>query len=175
MATSFSTLEDYLARAYPFTVHADPVGGYVVVYPDLPGCMTQVDTLDEIGAMADEARRLWIETEYEQGHQIPEPSKQEGPSGKFVVRMPRSLHRSLVEAAAQENVSLNQYVCTVLARGDAQARVESKLDAVCSPWHALFPAHLPQFPEHTMQQLAHVLELGSKPAASSSTEDPRST
>jgi antitoxin HicB len=132
MAITLATLEMYLARAYPFTVHADPECGYVVVFPDLPGCMTQVDTLDEIGPMAEEARRLWIETEYEQGHPIPNPASQDDPSGKFVVRIPRSLHRSLAEAATRENVSLNQYVCTILARGDAQSRVETKLDAIRS-------------------------------------------
>ena len=122
-----ASLGEYLARAYPFSVHADPDGGYVIVFPDLPGCMTQVDTADEIGPMAEDARRLWIETEYELGQPIPEPSFQEELSGKFVVRVPRALHRSLVEAAARENVSLNRYVSHLLSRGDTQARMETDL------------------------------------------------
>ena len=137
MASNRATLEQHLARAYPFTVHADREGGYVVVFPDLPGCMTQVDTLGEIGPMADEARQLWIESEYERGNSIPEPTVQEELSGKFVVRIPRSLHRSLAEGAARENVSLNHYVCTILARGDVQTRVETKLDAIRAEVDAL--------------------------------------
>ena len=72
-----ASLEEYLTRAYPFSVHADQDGGYVLVFPDLPGCMTQVDTAEEIGPMAEEVRRLWIETEYDLGHSIPDPSFRE--------------------------------------------------------------------------------------------------
>ncbi len=59
------TLEEILAREYPFNVIADPDGGYVIEFPDLPGCMTQIETLDEVGPMAEEIRTLWLETEYE--------------------------------------------------------------------------------------------------------------
>lgn len=36
-------------------------------------------------------------------------------SGRLQVRMPASLHDELVQAAAADGVSLNQYVCSVLA------------------------------------------------------------
>jgi antitoxin HicB len=120
-------LAEYLALHYPFNAVADPNGGYVVLFPDLPGCMTQVESLDQLPSMAEDARRLWIETEHEAGKDIPLPSYPEEYSGKFNVRLPKSLHRSLVEAATQEGVSLNQYVSTLLARGDAQARIERLL------------------------------------------------
>nr|WP_302848012.1 toxin-antitoxin system HicB family antitoxin [Paenibacillus sp. OK003] len=37
-------------------------------------------------------------------------------SGKFNLRVPRSLHRQLVERAAAEDVSLNQYCLYKLSR-----------------------------------------------------------
>lgn len=37
-------------------------------------------------------------------------------SGRFVLRIPRSLHRSLKKAADTEGVSLNQYILYKLAR-----------------------------------------------------------
>ena len=77
-------LEHYLGLQYPYMVHTDPNGGYVIVFPDLPGCVSQAETLDEIPAMAEDARTGWIETEYEEGRTIPEPSCQEY-SGKFNV------------------------------------------------------------------------------------------
>src|SRR5438067_4336204 len=104
--TEHRTVGEYLAREYPFYVIADPAGGYVIDFPDLPGCMTQVDSIGEVGAMADEIRTLWIETAYEIGEDIPPPSYPEEYSGKFNVRLPRSLHRSLVESAEREGVSL---------------------------------------------------------------------
>jgi len=120
-------LDELLAREYPFQAIASRDGGYVIVYPDLPGCITQADTLDEIPEMADEARRLWIEAEYEDGHDIPLPSYPEEYSGKFVARLPRSLHRQLAEEAEHQRISLNQHVVTLLSRGDAQARLERRL------------------------------------------------
>ncbi len=119
--------EEYLALRYPFEVIADPDGAYVIRFPDLPGCMTQVESLEEVPAMAEEIRTLWIETEYDLGHDIPLPGYQEEYSGKFNVRLPRSLHRSLVEAAERNGVSLNHYVSDLLARGDAQARIEREV------------------------------------------------
>lgn len=124
--TTRRPLAEYLAMQYPFNVIADEEGGYVVVYPDLPGCMTQVESLDELPAMAEDARTGWIETEYELGHDIPLPSYPQAYSGKFVVRLPRSLHRRLAESAEREGVSLNQYVVALLAGGDAQARLERR-------------------------------------------------
>ncbi len=119
-------LEHYLDLQYPFVVHADLDGGYVIVYPDLPGCLSQAETLDEIPAMAADARTGWIETEYEEGRNIPEPSHQEY-SGKFNVRLPKSLHRALADAAAQDGVSLNQYVVMLLSSGNAHVQVEREL------------------------------------------------
>ncbi len=124
------SLDEYLTLEYPFQVIADPDGGYVVVFPDLPGCLTQADSYEEIAEMAQDVRTLWIETAYDQGLDIPLPSYPEEYSGKFNVRLPRSLHRTLAESAAQEGVSLNQYVTMLLGRRDAQVQVERRLEAI---------------------------------------------
>ncbi len=125
------TLDDYLRLEYPFNVIAAPdTGGYVVTFPDLPGCATHVERIEDIGAVANEIRRLWIRTEYEDGANIPEPSYPEEYSGKFVVRLPRSLHRRLAESAEREGVSLNQYVVMLLSGGDAEQRVAQRIEAV---------------------------------------------
>jgi predicted HicB family RNase H-like nuclease len=63
-----------------------------------------------------DAMRAWIETAWELGREIPEPRQTEDYSGKFVVRVPKSLHRALVEASASDNVSLNTYVNVALGR-----------------------------------------------------------
>ena len=66
MATSLRpTLAEVLAREYRFEVIPDAEGGYVIRYPELPGCMTQVESLEEVPAAAREIRELWLETEYE--------------------------------------------------------------------------------------------------------------
>ncbi len=84
---------------------------------DLPGCLTQGETLDETMDNINEARELWIETAYESGDKIPLPSTDDTRSGKLLLRMPKSLHRLLAEEADTENVSLNQYIVFLLSRG----------------------------------------------------------
>jgi antitoxin HicB len=128
--THHKTLEDYLALEYPFNVKADPSGGYAVSFPDLPGCFTQFDDLKELPAMVAEARTLWLETAYDQGMDIPLPSYTVECNGKILVRLPKSLHRRLLDQAEREGLSLNQYVVRVLARGDAQLAIEHRLDAL---------------------------------------------
>lgn len=121
-------LEYYLGLEYTFNVIAAEEGGYLIVYPDLPGCFTQAETLDEAFEYAREIRELWIETEYEEGDPIPLPTYPEEYSGKFNLRIPKSLHRKLAGSAEADGVSLNQYVTMLLSRGDAQERIDRKLE-----------------------------------------------
>ena len=45
-----------------------------VVVPDLPGCFSAGDTLEEAMAMTEEAIIAWIETAIDAGQDIPQPS-----------------------------------------------------------------------------------------------------
>jgi predicted RNase H-like HicB family nuclease len=65
---------EHPASAFPFIVHPDPEGGYAIVFPDLPGCMTQVERPEEIGPAAEEIRALRIEAECGAEKDIPLPS-----------------------------------------------------------------------------------------------------
>jgi len=122
-------MDVYLKQTYPFNVVADD-GSYVIVFPDLPGCVTQVENSEEVGTAAEEARTLWIETAYEQGLEIPSPSEPEEFSGRFNVRLPRSLHQQLVQNAKRDGTSLNQYVTYLLTLGNAQHEAATNLNAV---------------------------------------------
>jgi len=126
------TLSDYLNIDYPMRLIPDPDGGYVFEYPDLPGCIGQIDALDELPEHAREARTLWLETAYEDGKSIPVPSRRDDFSGKFVVRIARSLHRRLVESAEDEGVSLNSYVGTLLAAGQAESEQSVRFNDLCT-------------------------------------------
>ncbi|MDI6915732.1 MAG: type II toxin-antitoxin system HicB family antitoxin, partial [Desulfitobacteriaceae bacterium] len=86
--------------------------------PDLPGCISQGETVEEAVSMIEDAKRGWLEVALEQGAEIPEPTAMVSAdySGKFNVRVPKSLHKSLVENAKTENVSLNQLVVYHLSK-----------------------------------------------------------
>ena len=68
------SLENYLTLKYPITLYSEDEGGYVAEIKDLPGCLTQGDTLEETINNINEAREVWIETAYEAGDDIPLPS-----------------------------------------------------------------------------------------------------
>jgi antitoxin HicB len=121
------TLEYYYSLKYPLTLTPDSTGGYVVEINDLPGCISQGETVEEALEMIEEARLLWLESMYEDGNEIPLPSTESEKhySGKFNVRIPKSLHRKLDEMAEKEGVSLNHYIVSSLSRTVGQ--VEGKI------------------------------------------------
>jgi antitoxin HicB len=69
------TLQDYLDIRYPITLHPEHDGGYTVMLADLPGCMTQGDTLDEAVANIQAAKVAWLETAWECRDEIPLPTQ----------------------------------------------------------------------------------------------------
>lgn len=112
--------EDYLSRSYKMEIEEDPYeGGYVVSFPDLPGCMTCADTIEDALALAEDAKREWIVAAIEDGVEVPLPHVLDDYSGQFKLRIPRSLHKSLAERARREGISMNQYCLYLLSRNDA--------------------------------------------------------
>ena len=71
-------------KAYKMEVEPDlDEGGFVVSYPDLPGCITCGDTIEQAYAKAEDAKKSWIEAALEDGIRIPEPSVAKNYSGQF--------------------------------------------------------------------------------------------
>lgn len=64
----------YPAVFYPFS---DGSGGYTVEFPDLPGCVTGGDSLEDAMLMANDAACGWILGELEDGNEIPEATSYE--------------------------------------------------------------------------------------------------
>ncbi len=117
------TVDDYLKLPYTIEIfrdETDDTSGWVARVVELPGCMTQGDTFAELAEMLDDAMHTWIETALTDGDPIPEPRPLTDYSGKFVTRVPRSLHRELVQAAGREGVSLNAFVTMALAKAVTQ-------------------------------------------------------
>lgn len=56
---------------YRVLFRAEPEGGFTVIVPSLPGCVTFGQTLDEAKAMAKEAIELYLESLREHGEEIP--------------------------------------------------------------------------------------------------------
>lgn len=89
-------------------------GGFYISIPLLKGCMTDGETIEEAYGNLQDAQREWIENMLERKMPIPEPKSDDEYSGRFVVRVPKYLHRLLTEKAKSEGISLNQYISTSL-------------------------------------------------------------
>lgn len=83
---------------------------------EFAGCMTEGDTQAEALEMLDDAMDAWISAKLEESESVPDPINSDEYSGKFMVRLPKSLHRDLARRAETEEASLNQFVVTTLAR-----------------------------------------------------------
>ncbi len=114
------TLNEYMALSYRMEIVEDKdEGGFVVSYPDLPGCITCGETIEDAVANAADAKRAWLEAALEDGVEISEPNNLDDYSGQFKLRIPRSLHRLLAEHSKREGISMNQYCVYLLSRNDA--------------------------------------------------------
>ena len=105
---------------YRMEVIPDQVeGGFVISFPDLPGCITCGNTIENAIANAEDAKKAWLEAALADGIIIPEPNSLETYSGQFKLRIPKSLHCSLAEHSKQEGISMNQYCLYLLSKNDA--------------------------------------------------------
>ena len=68
------TLNDYMAMSYRMEIVEDKEeGGFVVFYPDLPGCITCGETIESAVENAQDAKKAWLEAALEEGIEINEP------------------------------------------------------------------------------------------------------
>ncbi|HLA35916.1 MAG TPA: type II toxin-antitoxin system HicB family antitoxin [Rhodocyclaceae bacterium] len=94
-------------------------GGYLISFPDLPGCMSDGETIEATIVNGRDAFSAWMSARAHMGKPIPEP-RRHGESAapvRLMQRLPRSLHANLVARARSEGTSLNTLVTMLLAEG----------------------------------------------------------
>ena len=93
-----------------------------VVVPDLPGCFSAADTLDEAMTAVEEAAAAWIDSALDAGKVIPLPSTVQAASEGYpgwIVAFVNVDPALLDDTVARVNITLPK---RVLARIDAKAR-----------------------------------------------------
>ena len=101
----------------------DDGGGFLFTMPDIPGVVGDGPT--EAAAIKDgrEAFLATVSALLDRGREVPAPTLTAqdfaplSASGKFVARVPRSMHIQLAARAKTEGVSLNTLVITLIAEG----------------------------------------------------------
>ena len=113
------SIVDYMSLPYRLEIVEDKSeGGYVASYPDLSGCLTCGETIEEVVKNANDAKKEWLLAAIEENIDIPEPDTLDNYSGQFKLRMPRSLHKSLANHDLREGISMNQYCLYLLSKND---------------------------------------------------------
>lgn len=113
---------------YQFTVRplsADEGGGYLVEYPDIPGCMSDGETIQEAIANGREALRDCLEVFRESGRK----AKPGIEAAQWRQRLPRTLYVKLIREAQREGVSINSFVTAIIAEavGSRQGAVSQRM------------------------------------------------
>jgi len=122
-----SALKDvhyYLSLPYTIEIIREDAETWFARVKELPGCISEGDNAQDAAEMILDAMSGWVEIALADGQTIPEPRPVEDYSGKFVVRVPKSLHRDLAQEADRHGVSLNLFICTELARAVGRPDVE---------------------------------------------------
>ena len=113
--------------AYPFEVRPlskEEGGGYSIYFPDLPGCWSDGATPEDAIENGRDALQSWLAVAQEFGDDIPRPFS--AVSGRFVQRVPRSLHARLIARAKAEGVSLNTLVVSLVSQGIGKQQVAKR-------------------------------------------------
>lgn len=120
----------YLSLPYTVTIKRGTGDGaeyWIARVLELPHCMTHGATPEEALRDTEDAKREWLKSNLEAGLPIPEPAKF---TGQYHLRMPPSLHEALVLKSESEDVSLNQFIITALARAVGYAEPSRKREVV---------------------------------------------
>jgi antitoxin HicB len=105
---------------YPFEIRPlsdEEGGGYLISYPDFCDCIADGETIEQAISNGRQALKATIAALKARRLPVPEPHGGGVASGRFVARVPKSLHAQLALRAKAEGVSLNALVLALLAQG----------------------------------------------------------
>lgn len=123
------SLEYYIGLPYTITLkrgNGDDEEYWIARVLELPHCMTHGSTPEEALSDIEDAKREWLKSNLDDGLPIPEPVRF---TGQYHLRMPPSLHEALALKSESEEVSLNQFMITALARAVGYAEPPKKREA----------------------------------------------
>jgi antitoxin HicB len=116
-----------VTRGYTVELHEEVDGTWTALVPELPGCVAAGETVAEAVREVSNAIDAWIESARTDGAPIPAPARGDDEySGRFVARVPKSLHRALAQRASREGVSLNTFCVAALTQVVTQGLAETE-------------------------------------------------
>jgi antitoxin HicB len=110
-----SKLADYPFEIRPLT--QEEGGGFLISYPDFAECISDGDTVEDALVNGRDALKATIAALKAKKLPVPAPNSGGIASGKFVARVPKTVHAQLATRARAEGVSLNALVLAFIAQG----------------------------------------------------------
>jgi predicted RNase H-like HicB family nuclease len=125
--TKAKTAQDYLQQPYARVLVPEASGGFSARIFEFPGCVAEGETREETLEALERAAESWVDVALDLGHTIPEPLAAQEYSGKFALRLPRSLHEQVVRFAEMNQTSANQFIVAALAEKLGQHAATAQL------------------------------------------------
>ena len=102
---------------YPVLIKwSDEDGGYIAIIPGIHGLSAFGESPQEALAQLKVAAHAYFKSLKKAGKPMPIFAKMTPFSGQLRLRLPKSLHGELSQAAENEGISLNTYLITLLAK-----------------------------------------------------------
>ena len=114
---------------YPFEVRplsSEDGGGYLISFPDFAECISDGESVDEAIENGRDALKATVAALKAKKMSVPAPNSGGVASGKFVARVPKTVHAQLATRARAEGVSLNALVLTFIAQGLGVSGIKSR-------------------------------------------------
>ena len=110
-----SKLSDYPFEIRPLSQNEG--GGFLISYPDFAECISDGETVEDALKNGQDALKASIAALKAKDFPVPVANSGGIASGKFVARVPKTIHAQLTARARTEGVSLNTLVVTFIAQG----------------------------------------------------------
>lgn len=119
---------EYLRRPYSRILIPQDDGRFSAEILEFPGCFAQGDSAESAYASLEDAAASWLLACLEGSIPIPPPLTNYEVSGKFALRLPRSLYMKATLAAAKDGTSLNQWVTMAVSEKIGQTAVTDRIE-----------------------------------------------
>ncbi|MCK4252071.1 type II toxin-antitoxin system HicB family antitoxin [candidate division WOR-3 bacterium] len=126
-------LKYYLSLPYTIKLIPEEAGGFFAEIEELTGCMSQGETQEETLKNLEKSKKMWLESMLKKKKTIPMPEVMKEYSGKFLVRIPTSLHKRIAFLAKKEGVSLNQMILSFLSEKITVQEIKKERYKAASP------------------------------------------
>jgi len=133
------TISELIKQPYKIIIQQDTDGCFYAKVEEMEGCFAEGQTAGEAWENIHDSMKNWMEIAQEMNVSIPLPKADQETeySGKYLLRMPKKLHKELTETSEEEGISLNLLLVNLLSSRLPIHRIEKKIADLCDASNSL--------------------------------------